>query len=90
MRDRGRVRTLPRDNGGSYDRSVRRRTLSFHSIDTRGAPVSRLPARAAISLALALLHAVVAFEVAYQWSHGAASMDTARKTAAVTGIGVAG
>jgi hypothetical protein len=39
-----------------------------------------------ISLALALLHAVVAFEVAYQWSHGAASMDIARQTAAVTGI----
>ena len=39
-----------------------------------------------ISLTLALLHAVVAFEVAYHWSHGAASMDIARQTAAVTGI----
>ena len=39
-----------------------------------------------ISLALALLHAVVAFELVYQWSHEAASVDTARQTAAVTGI----
>ena len=39
-----------------------------------------------IGLALALAHAVVAFEVTYQWSHEAASMDTARQTAAVTGI----
>ena len=37
-------------------------------------------------VALALVHAVVAFEVAYRWSHEAASMDTARRTAAVTGI----
>ena len=39
-----------------------------------------------ISLALALLHAVIAFEVAYQWSHGTVYRGTARKTAAVTGI----
>ena len=39
-----------------------------------------------IGLVLALAHAVVAFEVAYQWSHEAASIDTARQTAAVTGI----
>ena len=37
-------------------------------------------------IALALIHAVVAFDVAYQWSHEAALIDTARRTAAVTGV----
>jgi hypothetical protein len=34
----------------------------------------------------ALLHAVAAFQVAYGWSHAAALVDTARQTAAVTGL----
>src|SRR6185503_2577121 len=38
------------------------------------------------ALALALIHAGLAFDVAYQWSHQAAFLDTARRTAAVTGI----
>ena len=41
-------------------------------------------------VALALIHAVVAFDVAYEWSHEAARMDTARRTAAVTGVGWGG
>ena len=39
-----------------------------------------------VALALAFVHAALAFDVHYQWSHDAASMDTARRTAAVTGI----
>ena len=46
-------------------------------------PARRLWTAAA---ALALVHAVVAFGVAYEWSHEAAFVDTARRTAAVTGI----
>ena len=38
------------------------------------------------SLALALLHAALGFEVAYGWSHTAAAADAARRTAAVTGL----
>jgi hypothetical protein len=37
-------------------------------------------------VALALIHAGVAFDVAYEWSQDAALIDTARRTAAVTGI----
>jgi hypothetical protein len=37
-------------------------------------------------LALAVAHAAIAFAVAYGWSHEVAARDTARQTAAVTGI----
>jgi len=39
-----------------------------------------------VALALALVHAALAFDVHYRWSHEAASVDTARRTAAVTGM----
>jgi hypothetical protein len=35
---------------------------------------------------LALVHAVIAFDTAYGWSHAAAVAATARQTAAVTGV----
>ena len=46
------------------------------------------PARAlwTAGAALAVVHALLAFEVTYAWSHDAAFIDTARRTAAVTGI----
>jgi len=34
----------------------------------------------------AVLHSVLAFHLRYDWSHGAAYADTARQTAAVTGL----
>jgi hypothetical protein len=37
-------------------------------------------------MTLALVHAVIAFDVAYEWSHAKAWADTARQTAAVTGL----
>ena len=39
-----------------------------------------------IGLALGLIHAAMAFEVAYDWSHTTAWADTARQTAAMTGL----
>lgn len=38
------------------------------------------------AVALAVLHAVTAFGVSHGWSHAAAVEDTARRTAAVTGL----
>ena len=38
------------------------------------------------SVALALVHAALGFDVAYGWSHAAAAADTARRTAEVTGL----
>lgn len=37
------------------------------------------------SLALALAHVALAFQLAYAWSHGAAVIETARQTASLTG-----
>jgi hypothetical protein len=37
-------------------------------------------------LGLALIHALMAFDVAYAWSHANAWADTARQTAAMTGL----
>jgi hypothetical protein len=39
-----------------------------------------------IGLVLTLVHAIIAFDVAYGWSHEAAVIDTARQTAEVTGL----
>lgn len=39
-----------------------------------------------VALALTFVHAALAFDVKYHWSHEAAFMDTARRTAAVTGM----
>jgi hypothetical protein len=51
-------------------------------------PFQAEPARAlwTAGLALALAHALIAFAVAPAWSHEAAARDTARQTAAVTGV----
>ena len=51
-------------------------------------PYAVTPARRTwtAAVALALLHAVTAFGVSYGWSHAAAVEDTARRTAAVTGL----
>ena len=51
-------------------------------------PLQVEPARSlwTAGLVLALAHAAIAFAVAYGWSHEVAARDTARQTAAVTGI----
>jgi len=51
-------------------------------------PLQVEPARSlwTAGLVLTLAHAAIAFAVAYGWSHAAAVRDTARQTAAVTGI----
>jgi hypothetical protein len=49
----------------------------------QGEPARRLWT---VALALTLVHAALAFDVKYQWSHEAALMDTARRTVAVTGM----
>jgi hypothetical protein len=51
-------------------------------------PLQSEPARSlwTAGLALAMGHAILAFAVAYGWSHQAAVRDTARQTAAVTGL----
>lgn len=50
-------------------------------------PLDAEPARRVwtAGAAFAVVHALVAFQVAYAWSHEAAVIDTARRTAAVTG-----
>jgi hypothetical protein len=51
-------------------------------------PLQVEPARSlwTAGLLLAIAHAAIAFAVAYGWSHEVAARDTARQTAAVTGI----
>jgi hypothetical protein len=46
-------------------------------------PARRMWTAAAV---LALFHAALAFDASYGWSHAAAFEDTARRTAAVTGV----